>query len=124
MTAPTAALLDPVLDALKRRQLRQIEHLPRLRLHNRRIRQIPSTALAALDRMQDGTIRILAALKMMTLMPGLPPGLRPERRRRLRFFSAVGYAYPSDDGGLEELREFRSTRSRNSATSASSSPIR
>jgi hypothetical protein len=32
--------------------------------------------------------------------------LRPDRRRKLRFFSAGGFAYPSDDGGRDEFREF------------------
>jgi hypothetical protein len=31
--------------------------------------------------------------------------LRPDRRRKLRFF-ASGLAYPSDDSGFDEFREF------------------
>lgn len=77
MTALTATLLDPMLHALKRRDLRQIEHLPRLRLNDRRLRQIPSAALAALHRMQLGAIGILPTLQMMTLMAGLAAGLAP-----------------------------------------------
>ena len=71
MPALAAALLDPVLDALKRGHLGQIEHLPRLRLHDRRLGQIAPAALAALHPMQHRPIGILATLQMMTLMPGL-----------------------------------------------------
>ena len=77
MPARTASFLDPMLDATKPRHLRQVEHLPRLRLHDRPIRQIPPAALAAINRMRDRLIRILTALKMMTRMPGLTTRLAP-----------------------------------------------
>jgi hypothetical protein len=53
------------------------------------------------------------AAEQMTSWPGWPPGLRPERRRKLRFiltFSTGGFANPSDEGGLELLREFCDSR--------------
>jgi hypothetical protein len=106
MVALAAALLDPVLHALKLRHLGQIEHLPRLRLHDRRLRQIPAATLAALHRMQDRPVGILATLEMMTLMPGLAARLAaraaseaaillhrrlgvPVRRRRLGRITGV-----------------------------------
>ena len=50
-------------------------------------------------------------------LPLRPPGLRPV------FFRSdfgAGLASPSDDGGLEEFREFWPSRARSSATSADS----
>ena len=93
MPTLAAALLDPVLHAVKPRHLRQVEHLPRPRLHDRRIRQISRAALAPLDRVQHRPIGILAALQMMTAMPGLAARLATRTtpqaplllvRRRLR----------------------------------------
>jgi len=50
--------------------------------------------------------------------------LRPDERRKLRFFgSAAGLDKPSEDGGRDELREFDDSRARNSANSASSLAI-
>jgi hypothetical protein len=43
----------------------------RLGLGNRRPREVPPTAFALLDRVQDRQVGILPALKMITLMPGL-----------------------------------------------------
>jgi hypothetical protein len=60
-----------VRDTLKPRQLRQIEHLARLRLHDRRLSHIPPTAIAHLNPVQHRPIGILATLEMMTLMPRL-----------------------------------------------------
>jgi hypothetical protein len=92
MPALTAALVDPMLDTVKSWHLRQIEHLPRLGLHDRRIEQVPPAALAPLDRMKDRPVGILAALKMMPVMPGLAARLASRAapqttvlvRRRLR----------------------------------------
>ena len=47
-------------------QLRQIQHLARLRLHDRLPRQIPTTILTLHDGMHHLVIRDLAALQMMT----------------------------------------------------------
>ena len=58
--------------------------------------------------MQLRIVGILTPLKMVAAMPLLAARLATRPRRRLRFlsFSAGSLAYPSDDGGLEELREF------------------
>jgi hypothetical protein len=48
--------------------------------------------------------------------------LRPDGRRKL--LVAGGFAYPSDDGGIDELREFCPNLALNSAISASCSTIR
>ena len=51
--------------------LRQIQHLPRLRLHDRRPRQIRATTIALRQRVHLLLVGKLAALKMMALMPRL-----------------------------------------------------
>jgi hypothetical protein len=53
LPALTPALLDPVLNTVKPRHLRQVEHLPRLRLHDRHPRHVAPAALAHLHRMQN-----------------------------------------------------------------------
>ena len=94
-----------MLDATKPRHLRQVEHLPRLGLHDRPIRQIPPAALAAINQMRDRLIRILTAVKMMIRMPGLTTRLAAPTGVA-GFLLAGGLEHPSDDGGLDELREF------------------
>ena len=77
MPALAAALLDPMLNTVQPRHLRQIEHLARLGLHDRLIGQITPAALTTLDRMHNRPIRLLATLKMTTTMPRLTAGLAP-----------------------------------------------
>lgn len=77
MPALTAPLLDPVLNAIKPRHLRQIEHLARLGLHDRQIAHVPPAALTALHWMHDRQIGILATREMTATMPTLTAGLTP-----------------------------------------------
>jgi hypothetical protein len=79
-----------MLHTVQPRHLRQIEHLARLRLHDRRPRQITAAPLAALRNMKQRHIRILPTLQMMTTVTLLaarlaprPAAQRPILRRRL-----------------------------------------
>jgi hypothetical protein len=69
MPALATARMDPVLDALKRRHLGQVEHLARLRLLDPRAPQIPPAALASLNLVQHHVVGILPPLQVVALMP-------------------------------------------------------
>ena len=124
--AHAASQARDVLDHAHTDLLGQIEDLAALAaLKQLGVSQIPATALAgSFGIVPDLLIGNLDALKMRALVALLATGLAPRAPAQTAILLDRRLGYPSEDGGLEELREFLPSFARNSMTSASSSAIR
>lgn len=124
--APTAPPGGDVLDDAQQRALGQIEHLTALAAHQRP--GVGQIAVAAPHRSGGCSTRssgVATGSRRAPSCPSWPPCLRPDERRRLRFFEpTAGLASPSADGGRDELRELALTRASSSPIRASCSTIR
>jgi hypothetical protein len=83
---------------------RQIEHLTDILADQLPVSEIPAATITTPRPMAQDRVRTLHPLQMTTPMTGLAARLATRRRCKLRV--AGGFAYPSEDGGFDELREF------------------